>query len=109
MKAKTTTTRIVFAAVAVLLLTSYGSSLRALPSNEIHRTFYVGCNPDLTEVGTYDIYCNSGVIRSGQQDGDWREDYVTDCNTLETSHYIQKKFNGSWIDWPTLGDCNIIQ
>jgi len=34
MKAKTTTTRIAVAAVAVLLLTSYGSSIRALPSNK---------------------------------------------------------------------------
>jgi len=105
MKAKTTTTRIAVAAVAVLLITSYGSSLRALPSNEIHRTYYVGCTPDLTEVGTYDIYCNTGVIRSGQQSGDWRVDYVTDCQTLETSYFIDEHCGSTWQARSTLGDC----
>jgi len=97
-------TRIAAVAVAALLLTSYASSLHALPGNEIHRTFYVGCT-SLTEVGTYDIYCDTGVIRDGQQSGDWREDYVTDCNTYETSYYVQEWCTDHWRNADFLGDC----
>jgi len=99
-----TSLRLAVAAIAVLLITSSGSPLRALPGNEIHRTYYTGCT-SLTEVGTYDLYCSGSPITSGQQSGDWREDYVTDCQTLDSSYFVQEWCTDHWRNADFLGDC----
>jgi hypothetical protein len=96
--------RVAGAAVAVLLITSYASPLRALPGSEIHRIYYVGCT-SLTEVGTYDIYCDSGPYIDGQQSGDWREIYSTDCQTLDSTYTVQEWCTNHWRNADFLGDC----
>ena len=96
--------RVAAAAVAVLLITSYGSSLSALPGSEIHRIYYVGCT-SLTEVGTYDLYCNSSPIIDGQQSGDWREIYSTVCQTLDSTYTVQEWCTDHWRNADFLGDC----
>lgn len=74
--------------VLVLLVVTLGSSVRALPTNEVWDTYY---DCALNDVGLRILSCNGHIFTDGQQGGAYRLRETTSCNG--------DGYNSQWYYW----------